>query len=39
VIGFTKQDDDRCDQSLSRGERVEGRLRTDHFKDEERKSL
>jgi len=39
VIGFTEQNKDRGDQSLSRRERVVDRLRTDHLNDEERKSL
>jgi hypothetical protein len=31
VIGFAKRNEDRDGQNLSRGERVVGRLRTDHL--------
>ena len=39
VIGHLEQDMGRCEQSLSRGERVVDSFRTDHLNDEERKSL
>ena len=39
MVGFTKQDKDRGDQSFSRGEKVVDRLRTDHLNDEETESL
>ena len=39
VIDLSEQDMGRCEQSLSRGERVVDSFRTDHLNDEERKSL
>ena len=39
VMSLIEQSKDRGDQNASRGERLMGRLRTDHLNDEEKKSL